>query len=339
MIAPHKRPRASRITLCNQGGMARRPLTVLIVACALWFAHAAGSAAQSESAATPESSAQPSYEALTQRGIEAYTAGRSHEARALFEAAHALAPSARTLRVLGMTALALDRYNDAQAELSAALTHPALPLEAAQRTEVQQLLTWMHSNLGAVKVECKPSQAEAKVDGKPVARPEMLLEPDEYQLVVTADGFQAHEQRFKLDVAQRLTLRVELIATPRAQTSPPPSAATPDVPPVQGARAALWPWLGGGGVLLAAVGGTLLGFGLHDFATVDDAQDVWLTDVDAARTRGPWLVYGGIGLGAVGVAGIAAALVLWLGERADRDNQQAWSVRGRGETLAVERRF
>ncbi|HTU59491.1 MAG TPA: hypothetical protein VMF89_13670, partial [Polyangiales bacterium] len=53
-------------------------------------------------------SPEASYDALVTAGLEAFEADRASEARAAFERAHALQPSARTLRVLGLTAVALD---------------------------------------------------------------------------------------------------------------------------------------------------------------------------------------------------------------------------------------
>lgn len=71
-------------------------------------------------------------EALRQ-GVEAYDRGDLETARRAFELVHARAPTARTLRSLGLVAFRQERYEDAVALLEASLASQAKPLTDAQR--------------------------------------------------------------------------------------------------------------------------------------------------------------------------------------------------------------
>jgi tetratricopeptide (TPR) repeat protein len=287
----------------------------------LWLSPVASLAQDPEPRDNP-SSQRAAHGDLVERGLAAFSAGRVTEAREIFEQAHALAPSARTLRVLGITALALDQYAQARDELKASLEHPKLPLTAAQRSEVDKLLEWIRTNLGSVRVESTPAHAEAKVDGKVLEKPEMLLEPAEHQLVVSAEGFETHTEHFQLSIMQQLSLHVALIAKPEAAiTTHAATAHAPDLATQQLTAAApsahvtassapLWPWLGGGGLLLMAAGGTMLGFGLHDVATVEHARDVPLSAIQGAHDRAPWLTGGGVALAAIGITTLAVGVLI-----------------------------
>src|SRR4051794_41142067 len=94
----------------------------------------------SATSAEPSPQVQREYHALAARAVAAFDAGHFAEARALFLRAHELWPSARTLRTLGMTAFDLQMYPEALRELQAALADQRRPLDAAQRTQVAELI-------------------------------------------------------------------------------------------------------------------------------------------------------------------------------------------------------
>lgn len=95
-------------------------------------------AAQADPA--PSAQVQSEYKEVAGRAIREFEAENFVEARRLFERAHELWPSARTLRTLGMTAFDLKRYPEALSELQAALEDPRRPLVEPQREQVKALL-------------------------------------------------------------------------------------------------------------------------------------------------------------------------------------------------------
>ena len=149
------------------------------------------------------------FEGVVSDGLRAYQAGQYVEARTRFERAHALMPSARTLRALGMTAVELRNYTAARVELEASLVDTRQPLTAAQRGEVSQMLTWMGSTLASVQVRVQPEGARILIDAKP-GEARLLLEPGAHVLRVEADGYEPNEQRLELQAGQDRTLDVEL---------------------------------------------------------------------------------------------------------------------------------
>lgn len=67
------------------------------------------------------------------QGVEAYDRGDLTAARVAFEQVHARAPTARTLRSLGLVAFREQRYEDAVAMLEASLASQVKPLTETQR--------------------------------------------------------------------------------------------------------------------------------------------------------------------------------------------------------------
>ncbi len=258
------------------------------------------------------------YEEMIDRGVAESNRGNHHRARQFFTSAHAIAPSARTLRALGMTDFALDNYDLAQDALRRALASSAKPLTAEQRAEVTQLLAWMHDNLAVVRLHCVPADAKAEIDSKPVASGDLLLEPGTHELRITAPGFGPHEQRFKLIAADSpLELRVSLtkqpegarepLESPRAQPAAEPSSA--------------WLWVGGASAATLLAGGALIISGRMEFDRAEDpARATSITDADAERERGRLLMGLGIGAAAASVVGFVTAILLKIdSEPAERE--------------------
>ena len=270
---------------------------------------------------------------LIDRGLAAYQAQRPAEARALFAQAHALQPGARTLRALGIADLALDNYTMAKDELEASLSERTLPLSESQQREVRELLRWMQTNLGTLHLSFTPLHAEAKIDGRPVKEPEVLLAPEEHRLTISAQGFVPQERTFTVTIDRPMRLSVSLEraatrmapmssqefpsapaqvaeqATSRAEVQPSDSAPSP----TPGGSTKLWPWIGGAGAVLLVAGGTMFAFGMSDKAKVENAGSaVRLAEIEAAHDRVPWLTGVGLTLGAVGLAGMGTAALLLL---------------------------
>ncbi|HTU58871.1 MAG TPA: hypothetical protein VMF89_10570, partial [Polyangiales bacterium] len=183
--------------------------------------------------------------------------------------------------------------------------------------------------LGTVHLSFSPLHAEAKIDGRTVKEPELLLAPEEHKLTISAPGFLPQERAFTVTIDRPMRLSVSLdraptkvapmamqeFATEPAEVAAQPST-TPASAPVQDSGPKLWPWIGGAGAVLLVAGGTMFAFGMSDKATVENAgSSVRLSEIEAAHDRVPWLTGVGLSLGAVGLAGIGTAAILLLTQR------------------------
>jgi len=212
-------------------GSARASVRVLAgaVCCGL-LAGAWATAARAQAQSASAASATADYAQLIERAINAFADQRFEQARNLFEQAHALAPSARTLRGLGVTAFALNRYTQARPELEAALGDPRTPLTLAQQREVKGILDWMQANLGTLHLQLSPPYANAMVDERPVTKGTNLLEPGQHSLHIQANEYATHDENFVLEREKPLDLRVELAALPSAAAALEPAPVAPAQP-------------------------------------------------------------------------------------------------------------
>lgn len=274
--------------------------------------------------------ARASYQRLVEDGLAAYAAKQFTAARALFAKAHAMFASARTFRALGLNDFALDHYTLAFAELEAALAHPTSPLTTEQRSEVDQLLAWMRANLATVRLELTFADAHAEIDGQPATPGQLLFEPGEHHIEVSAPGYEPQRAQFGLELARPgPALNISLVKS----ELPAPASASAQIVSTRATSVPessdTWLWLGGGGVLALASGATLFGLGLHENASVEAPGPPTQSrqEIEQQQSRGVWLTGFGIGLGALGVAGIAGSLVLLTQRRADPNPSRAWHVR------------
>jgi tetratricopeptide (TPR) repeat protein len=201
-----------------------RLLCLSQILCALWLL--CGQATQAQAPIG-------NYEQVVSEGLRAYQAGQYQDARASFERAHAISPSARTLRALGMTAVELKRYGAARAELEAALADQRQPLTETQRGEVTQMLSWLGSSMGTLQVVADPRDARVAVDGEAGAGP-FVLEPGSHSLRVDAEGHDPSEQQVELAAGQQKKLEVRLrpravAAVELAPALQPVAAAEPEI--------------------------------------------------------------------------------------------------------------
>ena len=117
---------------------------------------------------TPPGEVKARYEMLVRAAIAEFQDRHWPEARALFTQAHALWPSARTLRSLGMTAFEVRDYPKALLELQSALEDPRRPLTGERRAHVEALLGRTRAFVGELTVTVWPAQARLWIDGQPV---------------------------------------------------------------------------------------------------------------------------------------------------------------------------
>jgi tetratricopeptide (TPR) repeat protein len=273
------------------------------------------------------------YKQITDAAIAEFEAGRFAEARALFLRAHALMPSARTLRTLGMTAFELRSYPQALVELQGSLDEARRPLEPKQRAQVAALIERTRDFVGSYRLRVSPSTAELWLDGAPLAREpegELVLAVGAHELRVRAPGYQELRRAWLVQGREQAELTFELmelqrevaapvavapaapllVVTPKAPEPPVITPVAAPVPRVDSSRDVRAPlaWsalsLGAAGVVVGAVMG---GLALQRQRTVEDhcpnqvcaptyGDDLkqWERFADAA-TAG--VVVGAVGLG------------------------------------------
>ncbi|HET8934435.1 MAG TPA: PEGA domain-containing protein [Polyangiales bacterium] len=166
-------------------------------------------------AATAHAQAKPAdeYKKAIEGAVYEFDAGNWPEARVLFEQAHALRPSARTLRGMGKVSFELKEYVRAQKELNASLVELRSPLSEAQRHEVLGLLLRVEKFIGKLVVHVKPSDAAASIilDGSNVEG-ELKLDLGQHELSVQAPGYRSLTRTVSIEGGK--TQRLELTLTP-----------------------------------------------------------------------------------------------------------------------------
>lgn len=173
--------------------MARSMVLAMVVLCGLAKdarADAPRDASERPTAdvATP---ANTEYDTVIARAIQEYALGHFPEAKVFFLRAHALRPSARTLRGLGRTSYELRNYVEATTYLRAALSTETHALSPEMRAEVQSTLEDATSFLSRQPLTVTPPDAQVTVDGHPAVTDEgsLLLDPGSHELRVQAAGY------------------------------------------------------------------------------------------------------------------------------------------------------
>lgn len=173
--------------------------------------------------------AQRGYDATIRDAITEYQAGNLAEARALFMQAHALSPSAKTLRGLGMVAFEQKRYVEAADLLRQGLDDERKALRRRARADTEQLLARAEAFVGRFRVTTTPATAQVEVDGKPATPVDgvLRLQIGPHTLTASAAGHQPWTQTLEVSGAEDAVLNVEL--QPEAP-APAPAVATPPPP-------------------------------------------------------------------------------------------------------------
>lgn len=175
------------------------------LALALWSA--------SPSAAQEDSS---EYRAVVSLAVGELNAGRYDEALAQFLRAHALQPSARTRRGIGLAAYALGDYVRACDALQASLADSRNPLTDAQRAESEALLRQAEQYVARLRVITSPPDATLTREGEPLARDAegwTRLNPGTHQLVASAPGYRDEARSVTLRAAQEESIHLTLTAS------------------------------------------------------------------------------------------------------------------------------
>jgi hypothetical protein len=180
----------------------------------------------------PRGAAQETYQDLVLEAIQAHKQGDHHAAHALFERAHLQVPNARALRGMGVASFEAGRFARALEELTAALNHPAKPLDPPLRALTEALRARARAQVGVVHLQLLPADAVVvTADGENVSSGEdLLLDAGQHRLRVTAAG---HEEVIvDVDVAAGSERALSVVMTPKTEAPPsPPAKQVPQVMP------------------------------------------------------------------------------------------------------------
>lgn len=286
------------------------------------------------------------YETAVNAALDEFSAGRWAEARALFVQAHTLFPNARTLRGIGMAAFELGDYVAAADALEAALVHEVRPLTDEQAEQARALLARARLFVGRFLVPAAPEEARLYVDGEgadagdwPASPLPIVLSIGEHVITIRSAAGRVATARVRVVGGEDRPLDIDLLALrpPPERTlevipDPHPPVRAPIVEPIAPRRADdPAPWvLVGSGLVAAVVGAVLLGVGLDDVSTVENAppNTPWPT-VRGAYDRAPILTGVGGALLGVGLAVSTGGLVWGLtASSSSGEDRASLSIRG-----------
>ena len=182
-----------------------------------------GSAGHCHAQAKGKGKGNEAYTRVIQEGLVEFDAGNYAEARVMFEQAHALKPSARTLRGMGMTSFELKEYVRAERELNAALIDLRQPLSDAQRKDALALLLRLEHYIGKLQVRTDPAKASVTLDGVSVSGAEFKADLGRHELVVEAPGYRTLSRAVTVEGGRTQVLELKLTSF-EAEASPPPAA-------------------------------------------------------------------------------------------------------------------
>ena len=179
---------------------------------------------------TPSVGVDP-YDQLVDSGVAEFASGHWAEARLLFERAHVLRPSARTLRALGMSDFNLHSYARALYELEAALASGEQPLDASMRSQVELLVRRATPLVGRFSITHTPASGSLSADGRAPVRDlqgRLLLDIGQHTLALRATGHAPLQRTLEVHGGEDATLALHalpLAADARAAAPTAPAAA------------------------------------------------------------------------------------------------------------------
>ncbi|AUX46140.1 hypothetical protein SOCE26_076450 [Sorangium cellulosum] len=278
--------------------------------------------------ATPKAQAQ----ALFEQGRAAVEAGDCARAIPLFRQSQTTFPARGTLFNLAQCEAKLGRVASASRHFKELLTQltpddPRLPIAQKQVTDLAPRLPKLVLELA----QGAPPPSEVLLDQAPLPQAslggELPVDPGDHVIVARWAGGGQTEARASLPEAARKVVRLEPPAVSPSGDAPSPPAADAEAPPAAAPAPALEaaPASSGrrtlafvvGGVGAAALGGSLITGGLalgakHNLEEECPNPSQCNDDGMSTRSRGQTLTTTSTVLGAVGLAGLGAGLVLLL---------------------------
>lgn len=204
------------------------------------------------------------YDVALEKALEAHARGDHETARSHMERAHQLEPSARTLRGLGIVALAQERMREAAEYLEAALVSDLKPLSGELRASVEELLKGAYEKLTRIELIVERGSRVRVDDAAPVysAPDTLLLPPGSHRFEITDARGAVYTFSDVAKPGEKRTLRVVSAPCqmpsegpaerPPALLAKPPTAAPASLRPAFWTRNVRNGALLGGGLLIAA---------------------------------------------------------------------------------------
>lgn len=168
------------------------------------------------------------YLTLVSEALAEFDRGHFAESRALFFRAHALKPSARTLRGLGIASFELREYRATIHYMEQALASREKPLDAELRGKTQAILDRAHAFVGHYTLQVDPPDARLKVDGVSVSTSApLLLDIGSHVMSADAPGHIAETRTLHVLGGEVLVLPITLTPRPSAVSTPLPAVSLP----------------------------------------------------------------------------------------------------------------
>ena len=269
---------------------------------------------------------QSATDALIQQGLELRRDAKPEQALALFQRAHAMAPSPRTFGQMGLVETSLKRWVDANLHLTVSLTSPDDGWVVKNRAFLEQALATTKQHIGDLVVS-GPADVEVFVDGKSVgtlpAIPPVHLGEGQVHVSATAPGFKPFDQMVLIRVGVRVQIAITLRPIAVEQAAPVASSvetngASPTTPapsPIS-SRSTWHTWAGAS---LAGAGAGALTWGIVWIAI--DNHDACGSTQGAAcgtayNTKTPGWILAGVGAAAIA----SGAVVFFTGHSSPGSN-------------------
>ena len=268
--------------------------------------------------------AEPGADELITRGLEFRRQSKPEQALEMFQRAHALAPSPRTLGQMGLVEASLEHWLDAETHLTGSLATPDDPWVRKNRTFLDQALTVSRGHVGELVIT-GPAGTDVAVDGRhvgtlPAVQPVKLVQGNavvtangagfnDFSKTVAIQGGAKTSLAIVLDPVEKLPAVALAAPVPLPASSPPPPSVTED-------RGRSLKTLSGTGLVAAGAG--LLAWGIIWIA-VDHDDDCPMSGaacnkVYDTKTAGWILTAGGVAAAAAGTG-----LLIW-GQRSGGPN-------------------
>jgi hypothetical protein len=252
---------------------------------------------------------------LIEEGVRLRVQGRQAEALRLFQKAHAVSPSARTLAQIGLAEGSLHLWLDAEAHLAKAVASHDTPWieERRNRDALEQALSSVRRHIGTVTVH-GPAGAALTLDGNefgrlPLAEPVRLAEG-----LARFEGILAGYHSSEVEVTVfggrhiDVPLDMPLLSVPAAP--PLPAVSTSLLVPYERSPDQRWKiWLGGP---LLGVSAASLAAGITWLA-IDGNPTCGAPSGGVCRRLYDTNAQGWIAIGAAAAAGITGGLLVWQG--------------------------
>lgn len=180
-------------------------------------------------------------DAMIARGLELRREGKPEQALEMFQRAHAVAPSPRTLGQMGIVEGTLEHWTEAETHLTAALAAPTDPWVKKQQALLQSALESVKTHIGQIvfagTAGAAVTVAGISVGTLPTIAPVRVAAGT---VLVTASSPNAKQfvERVEVQAGMQTAVRINLQpidvipVTVNKPASPPQSAAPPLAPPI-----------------------------------------------------------------------------------------------------------